>query len=85
MQRFEYIVQAPEGIHAKPAMMLMKFANSISAQITVSYNGRSANARNIMALFRLGARQGAKVTFTVEGDDESEAIESLKDFCKRNI
>ena len=85
MQQFDHIVQSPEGIHAKPAMMLAALAKSIRSRVTVSYDGKKADARNIMALFTLKANQGAKVTFTVNGHHEIEDLELLKDFCKKNI
>ena len=85
MQKYEHMVQSPEGLHARPAMLLTRFAGSISSKITVSYHGRKADARHIMELFSLGAKCGAKVTFMVEGTHEIEDLKSLIDFCERNI
>ena len=85
MQKYEHVVQSSEGIHARPAMLLTKFAKNISSKLTISYNGKKADACNIMELFSLRARHGAKVTFMVEGPHEIEDLKSLKDFCERNI
>ena len=85
MQQFEYTIQSPEGLHAKPAMMMTKFAKSIPSKIIVQYQGKKADARNIMALFALGAKKGAVIQFTVNGDHEVEDLESLKDFCRNNL
>ena len=37
MKEFKYVVTDPEGIHARPAGMLVKAVKEFSCDITVSY------------------------------------------------
>ena len=85
MKQFKHIVKAAEGIHARPAMMLMQFTKNLSSRVTVEYQGKSANAKNIMQLFALRANQGAEVTFFVEGGNEASDVEKLEEFCRNNL
>lgn len=85
MKQFDFVVQTPVGIHARPAMMLVSLARKFSSNIEVSYNGNVADAKNIIKLLMLHANQGAEVTFTIEGEDEEEANNELKKFCEKNL
>lgn len=40
---------------------------------------------SIIKLLMLHANQGAEVTFLIEGSDEEEAYEKIKEFCSLNL
>lgn len=85
MKQFDFVVQTPVGIHARPAMMLVNLARNFLSNIQISYNGNTADAKNIIKLLMLHANQGAKVTFLIEGEDEEEACVELQEFCTKNL
>ena len=68
-----------------PAGMLVQAAQSYASKITVSANGRSADAKKVFAILGLAIKSGANVIATVEGPDEEQAIAELKDFFKENL
>lgn len=85
MKNFEFTVSDPVGIHARPAGLLVKEASKCASVITIAKNGKSADAKRIMALMSLGVKQGDTVTVTVEGDDEDSAAEKIESFMKENL
>lgn len=85
MKQFDFVVQTSVGIHARPAMMLVSVAHKFQSDIKVSYNGNTADAKNIVSLLMLHANQGAEVTFVINGADEKEASEKLQEFCEINL
>lgn len=85
MQKFNHIVQSPAGIHARPAMLLTQKARKYQSRITIEYNQKSANAKNLVSLFSLKAFQGAEITVVVDGEDEILATKELQDFCCNNL
>ena len=85
MTQFNYIIKSPEGIHARPAMLLMQEAKRMSSKISVLYNGKKANAKNVMSLMTLRAFQDAEVTFELEGPDEKDEAEKLREFCEKTV
>ena len=85
MKQFDFVVQTPVRIHARPAMMLVSLARTFSSNIEISYNGNVADAKNIVKLLMLHANQGAEVTFIVEGEDEEEASRELQKICEMNL
>ena len=85
MQTFTHVIQDPLGLHARPAALLVKAASAYKSSVSVSYEAWSADAKRIMALMRLSAKQGAELSFTVDGDDELAAAEGLKAFLRENL
>ena len=85
MQTFTHVIADPLGLHARPAGMLVKAASSYQSSVTVTAPGGQADAKRIMAVMRLAAKQGTELTVTVEGDDEIIAAEGLKAFLKEHL
>ncbi|HJC50447.1 MAG TPA: HPr family phosphocarrier protein [Candidatus Anaerostipes avistercoris] len=85
MEQFDFIVQTPVGIHARPAMLLAKEAARFRSRIQIQKGDLKANAKNMASLLTLRAYQGDEVTFLIEGEDEQEAAEALQIFCSNNL
>lgn len=85
MQTFTHVIADPLGLHARPAALLVKEASAYRSTVTAATSAAIADAKRIMALMRLGAKQGTELTFTVEGDDEAAAAAGLKAFLKENL
>lgn len=70
-------INNPTGLHARPAAMFVQAASKFKAKITVSRDGRVADAKSIVGIMTLGARRGSEVLLRAEGDDAQAAVESL--------
>ena len=63
MKQFAYVITDPVGIHARPAGLLAKEAKSCGdAVITVTKDGNTVKASQLMKLMSLGVKQGDQVT-----------------------
>lgn len=86
MKQFEYTVKDPLGIHARPAGMLVKVAKGFAdTTVTVTKNGTTAKATQLMKLMSLGVKQGDVVTVAAEGANEDAAIIAMSDFFQNNL
>ena len=85
MREFSYVITDAQGIHARPAMQLVNLTRKFQSNIKLSYNGNSANAKNIVSVLMLHANQGAEVVFLINGPDEEEAYKQLQEFCETNL
>ena len=85
MKKFTYTRTDPVGIHARPAGMLVNEVKACKAQVTISCNGKSADAGKLMALMGLGIKNGMEVEVTVEGEQEETAFAQLKEFFVKNL
>jgi phosphotransferase system HPr (HPr) family protein len=65
------------GLHARPASLFVQTASRFHSDITVSSNGREANAKRMLAVLQLGAEYGSQLDITATGDDAAEAVHTL--------
>lgn len=65
------------GLHARAATRLVQCCQEYDARVTVSHQGRDADAANIMALLMLAAPCGSRLTVSAEGDDAEAVLEAL--------
>ena len=85
MKEFKHVINDPLGIHARPAGMLVKAVAPYASKVTVTAPTGTADARRLMALMKLAAKQGMELTVTVESDDEEKAAAELKAFLEANL
>jgi phosphocarrier protein HPr len=65
------------ALHARPAGLFVREAARFASVVTVSANGKTANAKSILEVLGLGATGGTEVILTASGDDAVEAAEHL--------
>ncbi len=85
MKTFDYVITDPEGIHARPAGLLVKEAAGFKSTITLEKGGKKADAKRIFAVMGLTAKKGETLHVTVEGEDEENAAQSMEAFFKNNL
>ena len=85
MKEFKHVIADPLGMHARPAGMLVKAVAGYASAITVTAPTGTADAKRLMALMRLAAKQGMELTITVDGADEEKAATELQAFLKENL
>ncbi|MCM1039125.1 MAG: HPr family phosphocarrier protein [Ruminococcus sp.] len=85
MKEFQYVITDPVGLHARPAGLLVKQAVAVKSKVTISSNGKSADAKKLIMLMSLGIKQGMEVTCQIEGEDEEAAFDTLERFFKENL
>jgi len=82
MQKRVVNVTHPPGIHARPSVMIVQLASKFRCQVSLTLNGHTANARNIVAVMLLAAREGSAISVETIGPDECEAIDALVDLIR---
>jgi phosphocarrier protein HPr len=83
VQRVDFTVTDPIGLHARPAAELVKTAARHQARVRLELGGKAADARSIVQLLGLGVRQGSVVTVTAEGADEADALAAVLEVLQR--
>ena len=85
MKEFTYVITDKEGIHARPAGMLVKECNKFSSAFTIKKGDKSGDAKRIFAVMGLAAKKDEAITITADGADEAEAIVAIEAFLKGNL
>lgn len=77
MQTTTVKVLNDEGLHARPAGMLVKTASAFTSEIELSVDGDTANAKSIMSIMGLGLTKDSMVTISAKGDDAEAALKEI--------
>lgn len=86
MKQFNYVINDPLGLHARPAGLLAKLAKPYAdTVITITKGDKSVKASQLMKIMSLAAKNGDEVTVTVEGPEEDAAFEAVKSFFEANL
>ena len=72
MKEFTYTITDEQGIHARPAGLLVKEAAGFASAITIEKDGKKVDAKRILGVMGLGAKKGAEITLRAEGEDEGQ-------------
>jgi len=54
MRKFSYTINDNNGIHARPAGLIVKLASTFDADIKAELNGKSADMKKIFSVMSLG-------------------------------
>jgi phosphocarrier protein len=65
------------GLHARASAKFVKLAATFDAEVTVSKDGATVDARSIMGLMMLAAGPGCCIEITAEGPEAEAAITAL--------
>jgi phosphocarrier protein HPr len=65
------------GLHARASAKFVKLASGFDAEVTVSRDGQSVDARWIMGLMMLAAGIGSSIDISAEGPQAEAALEAL--------
>lgn len=66
-----------EGLHARPAGILVKLANNYTSEIELMVDDNTANAKSIMSIMGLGLTKDAMVTVSAVGADAEVALKEI--------
>lgn len=72
----------PLGFHIQLAVLLAGEAQRWRSRVTFEHEGRSADAKDLMALLSMGVRTGEAVVVCVDGADEATAAAAIEQLAK---
>ncbi len=84
-ERLTIIVRNQLGLHARPAARFVTIANQFTADMTVSKDGQTANAKSINQVATLGVRQGDTITILAGGPDAKAALAAIQTLADDNF
>jgi phosphocarrier protein len=73
----DFTIRNRQGLHARPAAMLVKLCNTFQSEIWVEKGDEQVNGKSIMGLMMLAANHGAIIKITAEGTDAEAAVEKI--------
>ena len=74
-----------EGIHARPAGVVVAEAKKYASTVTIENKGKSADLKRIFGVMSLCVKCGEEVRVKCEGADEEAAAANIEKVFKENL
>lgn len=73
------------GLHARPAYLLVQTANAYASSLRVGRDGTVVDGKSIMAVMMLAAESGAVLELESDGPDSAEQIRAVQALIEANF
>jgi phosphotransferase system HPr (HPr) family protein len=81
----QVVVNNPQGIHARPADLLVRLAKQFQSKIELVRENQRVDAKSILELLTLGAVQGTALVLEAEGPDAEQALSAIAELFAANF
>jgi phosphocarrier protein len=78
-------VKNKDGLHIRAAALFVQIASKYKSNVTVIKDGNTANGRSILELLTLFAEQGSVLHIIVDGEDEKQLLDEIKELIEGNF
>lgn len=66
------------GLHLRPCLAVVNTTRRFRSKVTVEWDGRSADASDVLQLVTLVAPDGAELVFSASGPDAAQVLDALE-------
>ena len=73
-------VELKNGEEARPIAFLVQVASQFESSIYIEYENKKINAKSIMGMMTVNLSGGKEVSVSVDGADETEAIDKIEEY-----
>jgi phosphocarrier protein len=86
MTQREVTIGSRVGLHARPAAMFVQAATAAGVPVRIGKpGGKLVDARSMLGVLALGARNGDTVVLEAEGDGAEGALDALVDLLAQDL
>ena len=85
MTEQEVVVTSDAGVHARPAMMIVKEAMKYACEVKLIKDDVEADCKSIMSVLGLAIISGSRLIVRADGDDEAAAVASIVTMIENNF
>lgn len=71
------IIRNPEGLHCRPAAVLVEETAKFSSEVIICFRKERINAKSILSILTAGIACGSEISVECSGEDEQEALDAI--------
>ncbi|WP_158094385.1 HPr family phosphocarrier protein [Collinsella sp. An7] len=85
MITFSHTITTPQGLHARPVVVICRAVLDHLSSVSVQLGERGASGSDMVGLMGLDGRGGDTLTFTIDGPDEHEVATEIRAICTQML
>ena len=78
-------IQNQHGLHARPAAAIVRALASLSAEVSITFRKKTANAKSVLGLLMLGVPCGSSILIRTSGQDASLALQIIEELIRKQF
>jgi phosphocarrier protein HPr len=76
----DYVILAPQGMHARPATTLLKLTKQFKSEISMKKGDKLVQMKSMLNILAISAKCGDTISVIINGEDEADAAVALETF-----
>ena len=85
MVKEKVLIDNETGLHARPATEIAKIAMKYNCDVKLVLNDKVINAKSPLMIMSAGIKSKTEIEILCDGEDESVALDELREFFKCNL
>jgi phosphocarrier protein HPr len=85
MTEREVVVKSDAGVHARPAMMIVKEAMKYPCEVKLIKDDVEADCKSIMSVLGLAIISGSRLIIRASGEGEAKVVDSIVSMIENNF
>ncbi|MDB5135488.1 MAG: HPr family phosphocarrier protein [Mucilaginibacter sp.] len=73
----DYVIMAPQGIHARPATTLIRLTKNFKSAVSLKRGDKVVRLNSMLNILSMTIKGGETISVIVEGEDEVNAAEAI--------
>lgn len=78
-------IKNKQGLHARPASLLVRALSKFQSDVFLAKDGIRVNGKSIMGVMMLAAEKGSSLEVEIDGKDEQEALAAIEELIDNNF
>ena len=81
----DYVIMAPEGIHARPATTLIRLTKNFKSVVSLKKGDTVVRLNSMLNILSMGAKGGDTISIIIDGEDEQIAAAAIDNFFMNEL
>lgn len=76
----DYLITAPQGLHARPATTLIRITKTFKSAVSLKKGDKTVLLKSMLNILSMTIKNGETITVLIEGEDEEQAAAAVDIF-----
>lgn len=76
----DYLITAPQGLHARPATTLIRITKTFKSAVSLKKGDKVVLLNSMLNILSMTIKNGETITVLIEGEDEEQAATAIDIF-----
>jgi len=81
----DYVIMAPQGIHARPATTLIRLTKNFKSAVSLKRGDKVVRLNSMLNILSMTIKGGETISVIIEGEDEVNAAEAIDQFFTEQL